>query len=403
MPASPLRQRDLVRPEVATVRPSAETRILLVVRWPVGGIRTHLAYNLPLLSRAGYRFTLIVPGDDSLPVIRETLGQLPGTEFVGAPRRGKQCWLAPVVRRLLRTGRYALVHSHGLTAGVHTAVANVRVGVPHLTSIHDPLRPEQFRGVRGRLKRWLMAQLVRRIDIVVPTSEDVGANLLEYLPAVGRGPCRLETIVNGIDTERYRNLPPIATQELRRRLNLSGETVLLGFLGRFMEQKGFLPLLQALQMLLRDGPPRPFHLVAVGSLDYEREYRQQVERRGLDRYVTLLPFVHDVQPILRQLDLLVMPSLWEAAPLLPMEALSAGIPVLGTDCIGLREMLRDTPSRTVRAGDMAALTRGLRAALEAPWHHEARAFAPEAWDRFDIEPAARRLGTLYAELAGVRR
>jgi glycosyltransferase involved in cell wall biosynthesis len=403
MRASPLRQLERVAPEVASVRPLQETRVLLVVRWPVGGIRTHLVYNLPPLSQAGYRFTFVVPDDASLGVLQETMRDLPGTEFFGAPCQGKGCRLAPVVRRLLRSGSHALVHSHGLTAGVHTALANLGIGVPHLTSIHDPLRPEQFSGVGGRLKRWLLAQLVRRIDIAVPTSQDIRANLLEYLPAVSRGPCRLETIVNGIDTERYRNLPPLATQELRRRLNLSGETVLLGFLGRFMEQKGFLPLLQALQSLLRDGPSRPFHLVAVGSLDYEREYRKQVEQRGLSRYVTLLPFVHDVQPILRQLDLLVMPSLWEAAPLLPMEALSAGIPVLGTDCIGLREMLRDTPARVVRAGDVAALTRGLRAAIEAPWHHEARAFAPQAWDRFDIEPPARRLGALYAELAGVRR
>ena len=64
--------------------------------------------------------------------------------------------------------------------------------------------------------------------------------------------------------------------------------------------------------------------------------------------------------------LLAVPSLWEALPLLPMEAMVAGVPVLGTDCIGLREVLRDTPSRVVRAGEVGALLGGFRASLEKP-------------------------------------
>ena len=53
----------------------------------------------------------------------------------------------------------------------------------------------------------------------------------------------------------------------------------MGFLGRFMEQKGFLVLLDALDCLVRQPLPRPFHLVAVGSDDYEREYREEASRR----------------------------------------------------------------------------------------------------------------------------
>ena len=109
----------------------------------------------------------------------------------------------------------------------------------------------------------------------------------------------------------------------------------MGFLGRFMEQKGFLPLLDALQRLRT---ARPFHLAAVGSGDYEREYRAEVERRGLSGSVTFLPFTPNVSPVLRQLDLLVMPSLWEACPLLPMEAMALGVPIIGSDIPDFRDM-----------------------------------------------------------------
>jgi glycosyltransferase involved in cell wall biosynthesis len=394
MSVSPLLEAARTRPPVETGPPQ---QVLVVARWPVGGIRTHLAYNAPTLFAGGFSCTFVGPDDSSLEGLRATLGPLPGAQFVGAPVQGKECYLRGVVRRLLRTGQYHLVHSHGLTAGVATALANLAIGVPHLCTVHDPLRTDQFPGWKGPIKRWLLGQLARRMDTLVCVSGDIRANLLDYLSSLR--PERLVTICNGVDTARYRGLQVPHDGELRRSLNLRPGTVLLGFMGRFMEQKGFLPLLGALQKLREGGAPRPFHLLAVGSLDREREYRREVMQRGLGRFVTLHPFVPDVQPVLRQLDLLVVPSLWEASSLLSMEAMAAGVPVLGTDCIGLREVLRDTPSRTVRAGDVADLARGLREALARPWTEEARHFAREAWDRFDNEPGARRLAELYGALA----
>jgi glycosyltransferase involved in cell wall biosynthesis len=121
--------------------------------------------------------------------------------------------------------------------------------------------------------------------------------------------------------------------------------------------------------------------------------------RGLDRIVTLLDFVPDVRRVLRQLDLVVVPSLWEASSLVSMEAMAAGVPVLGSDCIGLREVLRDTPSRMVAANNATALAAGLRAALDEPWTEAARAFAPLARVRFDNIHSVRRLTAVLDELA----
>jgi len=69
----------------------------------------------------------------------------------------------------------------------------------------------------------------------------------------------------------------------------------------------------------------------------------------------------------------------------------AGVPVLGTDCIGLREILRDTPSRTTRVGDRESLVAGLLDACRNPWNEAARDFAPEAARRFDNTTPARQL------------
>ena len=187
---------------------------------------------------------------------------------------------------------------------------------------------------------------------------------------------------------------------LRRRLGAAPDAALIGFLGRFMPEKGFSVLLDAAQRLATDPAAPPFHVAAFGSGDFRIEYAREVERRGLSGRVTLLDFTPDVQPVLRQMDLIVVPSLWEASSLVSMEAMAAGVPVLGSDCPGLREVLRGTPSRTVAAGDADALRHGLQLALTRPWSEAARAFAPTARERFDVTRSARRLADLFGRLTG---
>jgi glycosyltransferase involved in cell wall biosynthesis len=75
-----------------------------------------------------------------------------------------------------------------------------------------------------------------------------------------------------------------------------------------------------------------------------------------------------------------------------------GVPVLGSDCIGLREVLRGTPSRTVLAANADALASALAEAVGSPWREAARRFVPEARERFDVRPFAKTLAGLYESL-----
>jgi glycosyltransferase involved in cell wall biosynthesis len=372
---------------------------LVALRWPVGGIRTYVLYNFPALVNAGWRFTFVGPGDDTLRAFARDLRGWEGAEFVEAPLRGKSCRLASAIRTQLCTGRYDLMHSHGLTAAAAAVWANRGLGVPHVATAHDVFRPVQAAGARGWIRLWLLERLLCRLHTLVACGDDVHANLLEYLPGIESRGCRVVTIRNGIDTRRFGSEGERETRNanLKRQLGVGDDVRLLGFLGRFMEQKGFLPLLDAVERMKERGTASPFRLVAVGSGDFEREYRAEVQRRDVADLVTFLGFVADVRPLLRQLDLLVMPSLWEACPLLPMEAMAAGVPVLGSDCIGLREVLCNTPSVTVPAYDVEAWSIALERAIGLPWTEAAKAFAAEARRRFDVTEAAEHLVRVFEE------
>lgn len=382
-----------------SVRPTptaaAPTEILIAARWPVGGIRTHLGYNYPALCEAGYRCTLVVPDDCSLPALRDTL---PGAEVVPVPVKGKKCRLWPSIRRLVRSGKYSMLHAHGMIAASHAAVACLGSRIPLVVTLHDPFRPEHFPGLKGQLKRWLMGHILARSTALVAIGDDFRANLVRYFPNLQRHQQRIRMVHNGVDTERFAEPFPADQHRLRSELGLDEHTALLGFLGRFMPQKGFTLLLEALARLQQFGSVPPFHLVAYGSHDYRKEYTRRIEQLGLERLITVRDFVPDVRPILEQLDLLVIPSLWEASPLLPREALAAGVPVLGSDCEGQREVLQDTPARMFRSGDVTALETALREALAEPRFEEAAAYAPTARRRFDNRVAAQRLVAIYDEL-----
>jgi glycosyltransferase involved in cell wall biosynthesis len=390
-------------PPAQSIRSDPTRRVLAVVRHPVGGVRTHIVYTYPTLMQAGYRFTFVIPEGEAVAPFRADVKPWDDVETVNVPHggngRGKPQFRA-TVRRLLRERRFSLIHSHGIQAAIPTIFANVGIGLPHVMTSQDVFCHVELPGITGRLKLYALQQILRRLDVLVAVSEDTRDDHLRYLPRLKKGPCRVAVIPNGIDLARYplRNGQP--PQELRGQLGIGQDTFLLGFLGRFMEQKGFLHLIEALDQLLASGAAaRPVHLLAVGSGDCLVNYQWELDRYPrVHRAITFLEHVPSVAPILRELDLLVMPSLWEACSILPMEAMCMGVPVLGTNCVGLREVLRDSPSVIVPTNDPPALAAALRRAIDSPWKDKAVQYIPAARQRFDVRPVGETLAGLYRSL-----
>ena len=384
-------------------------RVLAVVRHPVGGVRTHITYTYPLLMRAGYRFTFIIPeGGPSVP-FRESVADWDGAEVIEVPyadRKYQKPKFRLAIRRLLREQRFSFIHSHGMQAAIPSLLANLGIGLPHMMTSHDVFSHVRLSSTVGRLKRIALQELLRRLDVLVAVSEDTRDDHLKHLPGLKKGPCRVVVIPNGVDLTRYsladgqsHRLPAPPPPSCRQQLGIPPDAFLLGFLGRFMEQKGFLVLVDALCRMMRQPPSKKFHLLAVGSFDYRAEYAAIVaEKPELTGLVTFIDQVPQAGPILRELDLLVMPSLWEACPLLPMEAMLMGTPILGTDCLGLREVLRGSSALTVPPGNPEVLCIQLRRAVDTRLKQDAVDYVPIARKRFDVCHTGKALLDVYEQL-----
>lgn len=144
------------------------------------------------------------------------------------------------------------------------------------------------------------------------------------------------------------------------------ESITLLNIGRLNAQKGQLLLLDALHQLRREGIP--VHLVIIGDGELRQLLKQRLVRLGLIDCVEITGYLSEEEVIrhLRKARTLVLSSFAEGLPVVIMEALAAGRPVISTAIAGVPELVRDGVNGwLIPAGDVQALTGAMRAALLA--------------------------------------
>ena len=143
-------------------------------------------------------------------------------------------------------------------------------------------------------------------------------------------------------------------------------------------------------------------VVTFGWGGYIREDFALIEQKGLSDYFRQLPGTNDMPAAIRGVDLVVMPSRWEACPLLPMEVLSTGTPIVGTACVGLREVLESTPAKVVAVDDTEALASAIvQQLMEGP--EVFKHYQPIAVARFSADKHAEELRQFYNYLVDTHR
>lgn len=264
-----------------------------------------------------------------------------------APMRGRFDFRAVrTLQQLIERHRYQLVHAHTPRSVLLGSMAAQRAGVPLVYHVHSPTERDSTRRIQNfvnaRLERWSAKRAAQLIA--------VSPSLQQLMVEQGFAADRVTYVPNGV---------PAFGAPLRQ-TPVGSWT--LGMAALFRPRKGVEVLLQSLAALRSQG--FDVSLRAVGpfeSPEYEAEVKALADSLGIRDAITWTGFVKDIANQLQQIDLFVLPSLFgEGLPMVVLEAMAAGLPVVASHVEGVPEAIRHREEGLlVEPGSVSQLTTAL--------------------------------------------
>jgi len=295
----------------------------------------------------------------------------------------------------LRRVRPDLLHVHHVwpTADRYLSMIARSAGVPHVVVTEHLAGESHSRGQRA-LKR---DELKTADAVTAVTGAIVDSLVQDY--AIDRGIVRV--IPNGADSPDSEREEPIARKWRERFLAMPLKPLWV-VAGRLEEQKGHDLLLEALVPLLKQG--LDFTLIVAGEGSRRGWLEQRALSLGLSPRVQFVGQLDDVGALLAAADGVLIPSRWEGLPLVLLEAMARGRPIVATAVGGVADALEDGVTGTlVPPNDVPALTAALEhlhRRADRAWHL-GRAAADVARERYTWHAVIDEFESVYDEVLGL--
>jgi glycosyltransferase involved in cell wall biosynthesis len=222
-----------------------------------------------------------------------------------------------------------IIHGHNRFSDYWASRVGRWTGVPHRIwtrhSVYADMSARQIARYRS---------LAATTPVVLAVSDAVHRNCIEV---EGLAPERVRTVVNGIDTGRFRPRPAAETAAVRDSLGLGDGELMLLQVGRLIPEKAPAAFVALVERLRARGLPVRGFLCGHGPL------ADTLESFAPEAGVTLLGLRRDVPELLAAADLVVSTSRVEGLPLNLMEAMAAGAAFVGPDLDQVQQLVGGEP------------------------------------------------------------
>ena len=386
---------------------SEPVKVLRVIaRLNVGGPALHVAYLTEGLAERGYDTTLVAGslahGEESMAHVARQRG----ARIVTLPHLARQ--VSPLndllavrhLAKLIRTERPQILHTHTAKAGAVGRVAALLAGdarppiVVHtfhghvLRGYFNPLATLAFR----TLERWLASVTTRLIAVSPEVRDD--------LVRLGVAPREKFVVIRlGIQLDERVGTDDTARRETRRRLGVSPESFVVGWVGRMTAVKRTDDVLLAFKGVIDRGVDAWLCLIGDGP------DRQRLERRahelGIAKRCLFVGYQNDVAPYYEAIDALLLPSANEGTPVSVIEALAAERPTVATRVGGVPDVVREgVDGYLVDVGDADTLAARLVELAGDPDKRDAmgREGRRRVLERYAVDRLVDDIDQLYREL-----
>lgn len=330
-----------------------DLHVLLVVdSLDHGGAEAQVVGLAAALARLGHRPEIACSVEGALAPAARAAG-IPVHSVMDdlVKRRASAAYGRELGTLLSTRGPFDLVHAHMFASLMAARDATQRLGIPLISTEHSEAK------WRGSAEQVLSRRAFAAATNVIAVSEGIRRRLVEQDQV---SPDKIQVIMNALAPRRN----AMTTMTAAERVALTDEP-LIGVIARLHPDKGIRHFLEAAALI---GPRlADARFVVVGDGPEHAMLTDLAERLGVADRVTFLGYRQDATPVLRTMDVLVVPSISEGSPLIVLEGMQAGVPVVASAVGGIPEQItHGREGLLVPAGDPQAIAEAVVRICQTP-------------------------------------
>jgi len=240
-----------------------------------------------------------------------------------------------------------VLHSHGYLPDVLSASISPRSRICRVTTVHGFAGG----GLRNRLYEWMQRRSFHRLDAVVAVSAKLARELGEDgVP---------HDVIHALPNAWGSSVKLLNRQDAQKALGLSPGNFNIAWIGRISQEKGLDVMLDALPGL----SDLPVHLSVIGDGRERASLENGALVRGVDSRVTWHGELPDASRVMAGFDLLTISSRTEGTPMVLLEAMNAGLPVVATAVGGIPDVISSKEALLVSSESPSSLATAIREAF----------------------------------------
>lgn len=289
------------------------------------------------------------------------------------------------LRNLIKTEKPDVLHMH-LDIGNYIKIIPAKAwGIKLLYTVHNV--PERFFDPSGEdKKRYAAYKEIKRLIFneglrLIVLHKGMEEPLKEIFHTDN-----VITVNNGVNLENFRK-ELYNKSEIRRKLGIADDTLLIGHVGRFHEQKNHELIIRIMNELLKK--EQNAHLLLIGNGPLQGRIEREIKELGLENNITILQNRNDVPELMAAMDVFFFPSRWEGFGNVMIEAQNMGMPCVVSDKIHPNVIVNEN----VKALPLEASTdKWVDAILSGQ-----RCMVSEEIDKYDIINSVKTLENIYRD------
>lgn len=364
---------------------------IVVGKMKGGGVEATVMSYVEAIDRSKVHFTLLIDRD-STQVPQEQIRAC-GAELIYIPPYQQPLAYQRALSKAFLENHFDIVHAHINTLSAFPLFAAWRAKIP-VRIVHN-----HATAGRGETKKNIMKYMLRPVAKVFATKLCACG---QYAGEWIYGKRAAFTVMpNAIDFNAadYAYRPQLRAEK-RQELDLDKHLV-IGHVGRFIPQKNHAFLLDVFAAIHQREPRAKLLLVGSGAL--MDSTKEKASLLGLTDAVIFAGQRQDVPALYQAMDILLMPSLYEGKPLVPIEAQTSGLPVLMSNNVTSEIVVREELVRFLPLGDAPETWSSAAFALlnEAPRRDYSKAMGTKKFPCNALP--AEQLSDWYCQLAESKR